>query len=55
MGFLPRKLTGMLLIVLIIGALVGCTASKESTIKCPKCGASPAELQKQYEDKIKNQ
>jgi hypothetical protein len=55
MKLLLKRLTGMILAALIVVSLVGCTAPKESAIKCSKCGASPAELQKQYEDKTKNQ
>lgn len=55
MKLLLKRLAGMVLAALIAFTLVGCTASKESAIKCSKCGASPAELQKQYEDRIKNQ
>jgi len=55
MGRLKKKLVGMFLAAVITVTLVGCTTSKESMIKCSKCGASPADLQKQYEDKTKNQ
>ena len=55
MKFLLKRLTGMVLAALIVVSLLSCTASKESAIKCAKCGASPADLQKQYEEKTKNQ
>jgi hypothetical protein len=55
MKLLLKRLTEMILAALIAITLVSCTASKESAIKCSKCGASPAELQKQYEDRTKNQ
>jgi len=52
---LLKRLVRLVLAAFIVVSLVGCTAPKESAIKCAKCGASPADLQKQYEERMKNQ
>jgi 4-hydroxy-3-methylbut-2-en-1-yl diphosphate synthase IspG/GcpE len=54
MRYLSKRLTGMLVLFFLTVAPLACTSSKESIITCPKCGASQADLQKQYEEKAKN-
>jgi hypothetical protein len=52
-----RKIINVMLVVWVVLSsllVTGCTASKESTIRCTKCGASPADLQRQYEQGTKS-
>ncbi len=54
MDIIARKVLNLFIALLLFSFfIISCAGNKDNTIRCSKCGLSPAELQKKYDEKEK--